>query len=109
METENKIKELEDELEKTRKELNETKEHLNETKEHLNETKEHLNETKEHLKKYTAPSRSKSYYENHKKEIIKRVKEYKQNTNYTYEVSPEKRKEYNKTAYQKKKDQKEPI
>jgi hypothetical protein len=95
METENKIKELEDELEKTRKELN--------------ETKKHLNETKEHLKKYTAPSRSKSYYENHKEEIIKRVKEYKQNTNYTYEVSPEKRKEYNKTAYQKRKEQKEPI
>lgn len=88
METENKIKELEDELDKTRKELN---------------------ETKEHLKKYTAPSRSKSYYENHKEEIIKRVKEYKQNTNYTYEVSPEKRKEYNKTAYQKRKEQKEPI
>ena len=51
-ETEIKIKELEYELEKTRKELN---------------------ETKEHLKKYTAPSRSKTYYENHKEEIIKRV------------------------------------
>ena len=25
-----------------------------------------LNETKEHLKKYTAPERSKIYYENHK-------------------------------------------
>jgi hypothetical protein len=83
METETKIKELEDELEKTRKELN---------------------ETKEHLKKYTAPSRSKTYYENHKEEIIKRVKEHKQTTNYTYEVSPEKRKEYNKIAYQKRKD-----
>ena len=46
-------------------------------------------------KSYTAPPRSKTYYENHKEEIIKRVKEYKQNTNYTYEVSPEKRKEYN--------------
>jgi len=88
METENKIKELEDELEKTRKELN---------------------ETKEHLKKYTAPSRSKTYYENHKEEIIKRVKEHKQTTNYTYEVSPEKRKEYNKIAYQKRKEKNEQI
>ena len=86
MELENKIKELEDELEKTRKELN---------------------ETKEHLKKYTAPSRSKTYYENHKDEIIKRVKEHKQKTNYTYEVSPEKRKQYNKIAYQKRKDKNE--
>ena len=88
METEIKIKELEDELEKTRKELT---------------------ETKEHLKKYTAPSRSKTYYENHKEEIIKRVKEHKQTTNYTYEVSPEKRKEYNKIAYQKRKDKNEQI
>jgi hypothetical protein len=88
METETKIKELEDELEKTRKELN---------------------ETKEHLKKYTAPSRSKTYYENHKEEIIKRVKEHKQTTNYTYEVSPEKRKEYNKIAYQKRKEKNEQI
>ena len=52
MEYEDKIKELEDELEKTKKELN---------------------ETKEHLKKYTAPSRSKTYYENHKEEIIEKV------------------------------------
>ena len=88
METETKIKELEDELEKTRKELN---------------------ETKEHLKKYTAPSRSKIYYENHKEEIIKRVKEHKQTTNYTYEVSPEKRKEYNRIAYQKRKEKNEQI
>ena len=88
METEIKIKELEDELEKTRKELN---------------------ETKEHLKKYTAPSRSKTYYENHKEEIIKRVKEHKQTTNYTYEVSPEKRKEYNKIAYKKRKEKNEQM
>ena len=29
-----------------------------------------LNDTKEHLKKYTAPKRSKVYYENHKEEIL---------------------------------------
>ena len=35
-----------------------------------------LNETKEHLKKYTAPSNMKKYYQNHKEEIIKKVKEF---------------------------------
>ena len=48
MEYEDKIKQLEDELETTRQELN---------------------ETKEHLKKYTAPERSKTFYENHKIDI----------------------------------------
>ena len=42
MEYEDKIKELEEELKKT---------------------KDELNDTKEHLKKYTAPTRSKTYYE----------------------------------------------
>ena len=61
-------------------------------------------ELKEKLKKYTAPSRSKNYYENHKDEIKEKVKEYKERTNYTYIVSPEKKKEYAKTAYLKKKE-----
>ena len=52
---------------------------------------------KEHLKKYTAPSRSHTFYENHKEEIKKKVKEYE---------TPEKRKEYNKRYYLKKKEQK---
>jgi hypothetical protein len=38
---------------------------------------------KEHLKKYTAPSSSKTYYENHKEEIKEKVKIYKENTKYT--------------------------
>ena len=29
---------------------------------------------KEHLKKYTAPSRSKTYYENHKEELLNKMK-----------------------------------
>ena len=82
---------------------------LNKTKEEYKKLQDELNETKEHLKKYTAPKRSKTYYENHKEEIIKRVKEHKQITNYTYEVSPEKRKEYNKIAYQKRKEKNEQI
>ena len=55
-----------------------------------------LNETKEHLKKYTAPSRSKTYYENHKEELLEKMK------NYT--PSPEKIKEKNKKAYLKRKE-----
>jgi hypothetical protein len=35
-----------------------------------------LKDTKEHLKKYTAPSNMKKYYQNHKEEIIKKVKEF---------------------------------
>ena len=34
-----------------------------------------LTETKEHLKKYTAPKRSKVYYENHKEEIQLKTKD----------------------------------
>ena len=68
-----------------------------------------VQQLKEKLKNYTAPKRSKTFYENHKEEIIKRVKEHKQITNYTYEVSPEKRKEYNKIAYQKRKEKNEQI
>ncbi len=83
-----KIKELEDELEKTRKELN---------------------ETKEHLKKYTAPKRSKTYYENHKEEIIQKVKEHQKKTNYTYIASPEQKKEWARTAYLNKKEKTKQI
>ena len=83
METEIKIKELEDELEKTRKELN---------------------ETKEHLKKYTAPERSKTFYENHKIDILQKNKEYKEKTNYYANLSSEKKKEYARKAYLNKKE-----
>jgi hypothetical protein len=61
-------------------------------------------ELQEKLKKYTAPLRSKTYYENHKEEIKKKTKEYKEKTNYKYEVSPEKKKEYARTAYLNKKE-----
>jgi hypothetical protein len=62
-----------------------------------------LQATKEHLKKYTAPSNMKKYYENHKEEIKQKVKEYKEKTNYKYEATPEKKKEYARTAYLNKK------
>ena len=78
MNEEYKIKELEEELEKTKQENS---------------------ILKEKLKNYTAPPRSKTYYENHKDEIINKNKEYKKKRiMYMKFVSPEKKKEYAKTA-----------
>lgn len=62
-----------------------------------------LNETKEHLKKYTAPMRNKNYYSSHKEDMIEKMKEYKNN------LSSEKKKEYARTAYLKKKEKLEKI
>ena len=59
---------------------------------------------KEKLKKYTAPTRSKKFYENHKEEIQQKNKEYKEKTNYYTNLSPEKKKEYARTAYLNKKE-----
>ena len=73
-------------------------------KEENEKIKSELQETKEHLKKYTAPSNMKKYYQNHKESIIKKVKEYKEKNNYKPNIDIEKRKEYNKIAYQKRKD-----
>jgi hypothetical protein len=58
--------------------------------------KKELDETREHLKKYTAPSRHKTYYENHKEELLSKQK--------NYIVSAEKKKEYARKAYLKKKE-----
>ena len=60
--------------------------------------KTELESTKNHLKKYTAPARNKKHYEANK-ELIK-SREYKAN------VSQEQRAEYNKRAYQKRKENK---
>jgi len=53
-----------------------------------------LNDTKEKLKKYTAPERNKKYYNLHKEEIIAKQKP----------VSSEKRKEYNRISYLRRKE-----
>ena len=53
-------------------------------------------ELEEKLKKYTAPARSKIYYENHKDELLEKMKKYKQ--------TPEQIKERNRKAYLKKKE-----
>ena len=50
-------------------------------------------ELEERLKKYTAPARSKTYYENHKEELLEKMKKYK--------PSPEQIKEKNRKAYLK--------
>jgi len=60
--------------------------------------KNELESTQNHLKKYTAPARNKKHYEANK-ELIK-SREYETN------VSEEKRAEYNKRAYQKRKNNK---
>ena len=64
--------------------------------EELELLKQELMETKEHLKKYTAPSRSKTYYETHKENLLEKMKKYKQ--------TPEQIKERNKKAYLKRKE-----
>jgi regulator of replication initiation timing len=64
--------------------------------EQIKQLTQELNDTKEHLKKYTAPSRSKTFYENHKEELLEKMKK--------YTPSPEKIKEKNKKAYLKRKE-----
>ena len=59
-----------------------------------------LMNTKEHLKKYT--NNTKRYYEKNKEEIIQKVKDYREITNYV--VPPEVIKERNKKAYLKRKE-----
>ena len=62
-----------------------------------------IEQLKEHLKKYTAPTRSKLFYENHKNSVLQKNKEYKDKKNYYSNLSNEKKKEYAKTAYLNKK------
>jgi len=54
-----------------------------------------VNMLKEKLKKYTAPARSKTFYENHREEILEKQKDPK---------IKEQRIETNKRAYQKRKE-----
>ena len=63
-----------------------------------------LIQTKEHLKKYTAPASRQVYYENNKEKEKQRAKEYKEKTNYSANLSSEKKKEYARRAYLNKKE-----
>ena len=58
--------------------------------------KEELQTTKEHLKKYTAPSYKKEYYEKNKEKILERIK--------TNPPSSDKKKEYNRISYLRRKE-----
>jgi hypothetical protein len=60
------------------------------------ELKNKVIELEERLKKYTAPARSKTYYENHKEELLEKMKKYKPTT--------EQIKEKNRKAYLKRKE-----
>ena len=80
--------------------VNHTTEDLLDKIKHLEEKnailEKELNDTKEHLKKYTAPKRSKVYYENHKEEIQLKTKD--------RVIPQDKKKEYNKNYYLRKKE-----
>ena len=71
-------------------------EELNKTKDENKKIQDELNETKERLKKYTAPKRNKTYYENHKEELLDKMK--------SNPIPIDKRREYNKKYYLKKKE-----
>jgi hypothetical protein len=71
-------------------------------REKIYQLEKELDEVKNKLNTYQ--SNSKKYYENNKEKIIERVKEYNKNNNYKTVVSSEKKKEYNKKAYLKRKD-----
>lgn len=58
--------------------------------------KEELQLTKEHLKKYTAPASRKLYYEKNKEQILDKMK--------ANPTPPDKRKEYNRESYLRRKE-----
>jgi len=61
-----------------------------------NNLKIELQETKEHLKKYTSPNRNKIYYEKNKEILLNKIKQ--------KGVPTEKRKEYNRISYLRRKE-----
>ena len=77
---------------------------MNETELYIQQLENENKELKEKLKNYTAPKRSKTFYENHKEDVLQKNKEYKEKTNYYANLSPEKKKEYAKRAYLNKKE-----
>ena len=69
---------------------------INELEERNAKLEAELQATKEHLKKYTAPASRKVYYENNKEHILEKMK--------AKPTPPEKRKEYNRESYLRKKE-----
>lgn len=68
----------------------------------INQLENELNDMKKQIEQ--SKQKTKTYYENNKEKIIERVKEYNKTNNYKPVVSSEKKKEYNKLAYLKKKE-----
>jgi hypothetical protein len=67
----------------------------------IEELKNKVNDLTIHLKKYTNKESNKIYYQNNKDKIIQQIKEY--NTTHKVNKNPDKIKEYNKRAYEKRK------
>lgn len=65
-------------------------------KKRIIELENELEKTKEHLKKYTAPSYKKEYYQKNKEKLLEKMK--------ANPTTDEKRKEYNRKAYLKRKE-----
>ena len=76
---------------------------IQQLQERVKELENENNLLKNKLKPYT--DNTKRYYEKNKEEIIQKVKKYKEEHNYKPVVSSEKRKEYNKLAYKKRKEE----
>ena len=74
----------------------------NKLKTEIEKIKDENKELTERLKKYTAPKTNHRYYETHKEQVIKKVKEYREKHG-VKKASPEKIKEYSRRAYLKKK------
>ena len=76
--------------------MNEDKDkEINELKERISCLEAELHETKVHLKKYTAPDSRKEYYEKNKQQILEKKK--------LNPTPQEKRQEYNRTSYLRRK------
>lgn len=71
-------------------------EQIKELTEEIIKLKEELQLTKEHLKKYTAPASRKLYYEKNKEQILDKMK--------ANPTPPDKRKEYNRESYLRRKE-----
>lgn len=72
------------------------KEKIKELEEKISKLETELQSTKEHLKKYTAPSYKKIYYENNKEKLLEKMK--------SNPTPPDKRKEYNRQSYLRRKE-----
>jgi hypothetical protein len=72
---------------------------IKQLEERILELEEELQATKYHLKKYTAPKSRKEYYQNNKETILEKMK--------AKPANPDKRKEYNRKSYIRKKEMQE--